>query len=93
MNCCENRTDTKTTGTYIDPVCGMEIKNANPKLVTVYNGRNYYFCAEACMKEFKRHPDRCLDPNRTSGSKKKGLWGRYLDRLNKATGGKEIKCH
>lgn len=93
MHCCENRTETKNTGAHIDPVCGMELETVNMKLVADYNGRKYYFCAEDCMKEFNRHPDRCLDAKPTPGSKKKGLWGRYLERLNKATGGKPIKCH
>lgn len=93
MNCCENRTESKNKAAHIDPVCGMAVDDANLDLAAEYRGRKYYFCAEACRQKFKRQPECWLDPERTTGSKKKGLWGRYLDRLNKATGGKEIKCH
>jgi len=93
MHCCENRTDRKNAGARIDPVCGMEVKHADTNRVSDYNGRNYYFCAEACMEKFKRHPECFADAGGVPRKKKKGLWGRYLDRLNKVTGGKEVKCH
>jgi len=93
MHCCENRTDTQNADARIDPVCGMEVKDADRKRVIGYNGRNYYFCAETCMKKFKQTPERFADAGRVPRKKKKGLWGRYLDRLNKVTGGKEVKCH
>lgn len=93
MHCCENHSQKQDTGPYIDPVCGMTVERPDPKLVAVHNGRKYYFCVEACMKEFNRHPDRCLKNRKEAKPVKKGLWGRYLDRLTKATGGREIKCH
>ena len=93
MDCCENRNDPKKKGAQIDPVCKMAVDVADLDLSADYHGRKYYFCAEACRQKFERNPECWVDPKRAAGSKKKGLWGRYLDRLNKATGGKEIKCH
>lgn len=93
MHCCENHPNLQKTDVPIDPVCGMRVHNPHPKLATLYKGQKYYFCVEACLNEFKRHPERCLKAKKGPEPRKKGLWGRYLDRLNKATGGKAIKCH
>lgn len=80
----------KKTNTVVDPVCGMAV---NPKLtdiVTSLEGQDYYFCAESCRKAFEEDPKKFLEPKPT---KKKGWWCRYLERVEKATGGKPIKCH
>jgi hypothetical protein len=50
----------------------------------------YYFCAEACREAFISDTDKYLE---AEAPKKKGIWGRYLDRLNKSTGGKPQCCH
>ncbi|MBW1955209.1 MAG: YHS domain-containing protein [Deltaproteobacteria bacterium] len=93
MHCCENHQDPQKYAVSICPVCGMEVHRPNPKLATLYKGQKYDFCVEACLNEFKRHPERCLKAKKGLEPRKIGLWGRYLDRLNKATGGKAIKCH
>ena len=54
--------------------------------VATVEGQAYYFCAEGCRETFVKHPKKYLEP------KKKGMWGRYLERLEKATGGKAMKC-
>ena len=74
----------------IDPVCGMNVPTGKRDLVFSYQGCSYYFCAEACRNAFEKDPLKYLAPN---ASKRKGIWGRYLDRLNKATAGKPLKCH
>ena len=79
-----------STGSLIDPVCGMKIPPGNPAFVACYQGRSYYFCAEGCLQAFETNPGNYLEGKR---SKQKGIWGRYLDRLNKATGGKPQQCH
>ena len=73
---------------YIDPVCGMEITLIEPTLESTYEGSNYWFCAKACRDAFEKNPKKYLKPK-----KPKGIWGRYLDRLNKSTEGKPLKCH
>jgi Cu+-exporting ATPase len=73
----------------VDPVCGMKVSPETARLVSDYHGMAYYFCAEACQKAFEKNPQSFL-----SGSpRRKGVWGRYLDRLEKATGNRPIKCH
>ncbi len=74
----------------IDPVCLMKVAPGKKDLKFTYQMRTYYFCAESCLKSFETDPDKYLEPK---SPKRKGLWGRYLDRLNKATGGKPPKCH
>ena len=76
-----------TTNAFTDPVCGMTVDPEKTDIVATVEGHAYYFCAEGCRKAFIKHPKKYLEP------KKKGMWGRYLERLEKATGGQEMKCH
>ncbi len=71
---------------YIDPVCGMQVDPATPAAQTRYNGLEIYFCAEACKKTFD------AEPQSYNLRHRKGFWRRYLDRLNKATGGRPPSC-
>ena len=75
---------------FIDPVCLMEVAPSKKDLTVTYQMRTYYFCAEPCLKSFKENPERYLEPMTI---KRKGWWRRYLDRLNRATGGKPPQCH
>lgn len=75
------------TEKYIDPVCGMAVEPENAAGSTCYNGIHLYFCAQACQQAFEAAPQKYVQ------SKRKGFWQRYLDRLNKATGGKPPSCH
>ncbi len=74
----------------IDPVCLMKITADQKDFRYTYKMRTYYFCAEPCRKAFELSPDKYLEQKLP---KSKGWWGRYLDRLNKATGGEPPKCH
>ena len=74
----------------IDPVCGMAVIAGRAKIVTIIKGQTYYFCAGDCRKAFEKNPQKFLDPK---PQKRRGIWGRYMDRLQKATGGKAQKCH
>ena len=68
--------------TIIDPVCKMNVDPGRTGIMSNYKGRNYYFCAEACRESFDNNPQKYLE---FKPIKRKGLWGRYLDRLNKVT--------
>jgi YHS domain-containing protein len=70
---------------FIDPVCGMSVDPATAAAKTCHDGVEIYFCAEGCKRSFEANPGKFT-------SKKKGFWGRYLDRLNKSTGGKPPTC-
>lgn len=39
-----------------DPVCGMRVDRAACLYISVYRGRQYYFCTEACKKAFDIAP-------------------------------------
>jgi Cu+-exporting ATPase len=73
----------------VDPVCGMAVEPGSNKIITTINGETYYFCAEGCRQSFEKNPKKFLKPK----AKKKGIWGRYLERLEKANGGRAMKCH
>lgn len=73
----------------VDPVCGMKVDPQNSDIVSNYNKDIYYFCADACRIAFDHNPEKYLSD---ISAKPKGFWKRYLDRLNKATGGKPPKC-
>ena len=79
-----------TTLKPTDPVCGMQLPSRQTNIITTVNGKTYHFCAENCRKIFEKNPQKYLGSKR---QKPKGLWGRYMDRLQKATGGRAQKCH
>ena len=73
----------------IDPVCGMTIENDIATLTSISGGKTYYFCADSCRRSFEADPERYMGKEI---KKRKGFWGRYLEKLNKATGGKPPSC-
>jgi YHS domain-containing protein len=71
----------KDTGSKtIDPVCGMEVEPDKTEVVSAYNGHLYWFCAEVCRKAFEANPEKYL---KHKHAKKKGWFGRYLERMGK----------
>jgi YHS domain-containing protein len=74
----------------IDPVCFMKVAPDKKDFMFTYQMKTYYFCAESCRKAFEANPDKYLE---SKSSKRKGWWGRYLERLNKVTGGRAPQCH
>ena len=43
-----------------DPVCGMKVKKAEAAAESEYEGKKYYFCAEACKEKFDKEPKKYL---------------------------------
>jgi YHS domain-containing protein len=80
----------KNKKTVVDPVCGMAVVPGAKEIVASIDGETYYFCAKGCRQSFEENPQKFLNPK---PAKRKGLWGRYLERLEKTTGGKSINCH
>ena len=72
---------------FIDPVCGMQVDATTAPARTCYNGIQIYFCAEGCKTAFE------AEPQNYTLNRSKGFWRRYLDRLNKASGGRPPTCH
>lgn len=73
-----------------DPVCGMTVDPKHNPIWTTHAGCAYYFCAGDCLKAFEAAPEKYL---KGKHPKRKGWWGRYLDRLEKVTGGRSLECH
>jgi P-type Cu+ transporter len=44
----------------IDPVCKMEVDEAQAAATSEYNGKKYYFCAVGCKKAFDQDPEKYL---------------------------------
>jgi YHS domain-containing protein len=78
-----------TSKTALDPVCGMKVNPEKTDLVFEWQRNNYYFCAEACRESFKNDPQKYVAEKTKA---RKGWWGRYMKRLNKATSGSPPKC-
>ena len=72
---------------FVDPVCGMTVTRVSAAAKTCYNGIQILFCAQECKNSFD------ADPQKFTLTRAKGFWRRYLDRLNKATGGRPPVCH
>jgi YHS domain-containing protein len=75
---------------FIDPVCRMKVSSESSIPSYEYQSDVYHFCADGCRMAFMENPEKYLAPKT---AKRKGWWERYLDRLNKATGGKPPCCH
>jgi len=72
-----------------DVVCGMVVDEKATAQKLEYNGGTYYFCSPGCREEFSKNSQKWL--------KKKGWWGKFLDRLVEANEkqfqGKPPICH
>jgi YHS domain-containing protein len=74
----------------IDPVCGKRIKPHKSDIAAIHEGRSFFFCSYHCWASFQATPTQFLD---TSAPTPKGWWGRYLQRIGKATQDKPPCCH
>lgn len=83
-------TSDNNTHRFVDPVCHMKVSGSNTVLSFTIGSKTYHFCAETCRDAFISDPNKYLQAKTTQ---RKGIWKRYLDRLNKATGGKPPSCH
>jgi len=81
---------TESLRSAVDPVCGMSVNPETTNITATVEGHRYYFCAEGCRKAFMENPNKFIDQQ---CAKPKSWWGRYTAKLNKATGGKAMKCH
>jgi YHS domain-containing protein len=44
----------------IDPVCGMEVEEKTAVHKSVYEGKDYYFCAPGCKRSFDQEPQKYI---------------------------------
>jgi len=86
-----------TTEPIIDPVCGMKVDPNKTDLKASYLEKDYWFCAEACRREFMKNPQRYRETKPVNCRGPKTRWGRYLERVAKANeelfGGSPRCCH
>src|SRR5262249_25950730 len=54
-----------TSGSTIDPVCGMTVDPEHAAGSTDYEDKTYYFCNLGCLKKFQADPERYLKPKST----------------------------
>ena len=73
----------------VDPVCGKRIDPVKSGLAAVHGGCAYYFCSPRCWQAFQNTP--ALYSTGLSAAPK-GWWGRYLNRVGKATQGDPPCC-
>jgi Cu+-exporting ATPase len=48
-----------------DPVCGMDVDEANAAATMEYEGTTYYFCAPGCKVAFEADPAKYLGGEET----------------------------
>jgi P-type Cu+ transporter len=41
-----------------DPVCGMQVNEAQAAGTSEYRGETYYFCSSSCKQQFDQNPER-----------------------------------
>jgi len=68
----------------VDPVCQMKVSKVGKVPPFMFHSHAYHFCADACREAFMADPEKYL---KSKPAKPKGMWGRYVDRIRKATGG------
>lgn len=44
-----------------DPVCGMEVDEKKAAAISVYRGKTYYFCTQACKRAFGKDPAKYIE--------------------------------
>ena len=74
----------------IDPVCGQKVDPDHSGFSTVHNKHFFYFCSQGCFDRFMQDRGRFEKQGRQGI---RGIWSRYLDRVQKATDGKPPCCH
>ena len=50
----------ESTGTAIDPVCGMTVNTRTAECRSFRGDATYYFCSAGCKERFDKDPDRYL---------------------------------
>jgi YHS domain-containing protein len=44
-----------------DPVCGMDVNEAETELKSEYQGKIYYFCNVSCKEAFDKNPEQYIE--------------------------------
>ena len=63
-DCCHGHSQQPASHLPIDPVCGMRVDPATARFRTQYQGQDYFFCCEHCLKKFTADPASFLSPKK-----------------------------
>ncbi len=55
--------DMESTGTAIDPVCGMTVNTRTAEYRSFRGDETYYFCSAGCKQRFDKDPEKYLAPD------------------------------
>jgi len=47
--------------TFVDPVCRMDVNEAEAAATSTFKGQTYYFCAVMCRDRFAEDPERFVN--------------------------------
>ncbi|MEN8232824.1 MAG: YHS domain-containing protein [Thermodesulfobacteriota bacterium] len=61
--CCQKENDLVSSR---DPVCGMDVAEADNSLHHEFQGTDYYFCSSHCLKAFTKNPISYLSDQRST---------------------------
>ncbi len=50
-----------------DLICGMDVKEEDAAGSSLYKGKKYYFCSEACKQKFDENPEKYMRPEESKG--------------------------
>jgi Cu+-exporting ATPase len=60
----EDTREPKVPAIAIDPICKMDVDTATATLVSEYQGKKYFFCAQYCKDTFEADPEKYKDQDR-----------------------------
>lgn len=61
-------------GNTRDPVCGMQVAPQKTAMKHTFDGKDYYFCSESCLKKFRRSPESYLNSAKEEQTMGASLW-------------------
>ena len=70
-SCCAT-SNVASTGTFVDPICGMRVEGGPGSLQMEYEGTTYYFCSKHCVAAFRAQKNGMVTVN---GKNRSILWG------------------
>jgi len=62
------RKRTTGSGVAVDPVCGMQVRTSDAAAFSIFEGAEYFFCAERCQGRFAQDPQKYLAMSPTERS-------------------------
>jgi len=61
-----------------DPVCGIEVDLEKAPASAIYQGTEFFFCAEGCRDRFKIDPEKYVEAAKGAEDQKESLFKRLF---------------